>query len=186
MLSGAWISFALWVAIFILMLKERHHINSHLTDESMFGSEFGGSRRGMSSRMSNGSFDKMSQSRYSNYSGSQMSGSRMGNSSARGGGRRGRDPYWQQQQQQNANSLNMSYQTDAAPPYVKQPTGHGATSMPPMPPAEPNSLLDYFSSKLPTEDEVDVDGALAEHDLNEGPHYPPELQVRPWAWAVWL
>ena len=30
----------------------------------------------MSSRMSNGSFDKMSQSRYSNYSGSQMSGSR--------------------------------------------------------------------------------------------------------------
>lgn len=68
---GAWISFALWVAIFILMLKERHHINSHLTDESMFGSEFGGSRRGMSSRMSNGSFDKMSQSRYSNYSGSQ-------------------------------------------------------------------------------------------------------------------
>ena len=34
------------------------------------------SRRGMSSRMSNGSFDKMSQSRYSNYSGSQMSGSR--------------------------------------------------------------------------------------------------------------
>ena len=100
----------------------------------------------------------------------------MGNRSS-SGGRRGRDPYWQQQQQQ-ANSLNMSYQTDAAPPYVKQPTGHGATSMPPMPPAEPNSLLDYFSSKLPTEDEVDVDGALAEHDLNEGPHYPPELQVR--------
>lgn len=181
MSSGAWISFALWIAIFVLMLKERHHINSHLTDESMFGSEFGGSRRGMSSRMSNASFDKMSQSRYSNYSGSQVSGSRMGNSSARGG-RRGRDPYWQQQQQQHANSMNMSYQTDAAPPYVKQPTGHGATpssSMPPLPPAaEPNSLLDYFSSKLPTEDEVDVDGALAEHDLNEGSRYPPELQVK--------
>ena len=178
MLSGAWISFALWVAIFILMLTQRHHINAHLTDESMFGSEFGGSRRGMSSRMSNGSFDKMSQSRYSNYSGSQMSGSRMGNSSSRGGGRRGRgDPYWQQQQQHQGNSLNMSYQTDSAQPYVKQPAG--PTSMPVMPPAEPNSLLDYFSSKLPAEDVVDVDDALAEHDLNEGPHYPTELQVRP-------
>ena len=109
-----------------------------------------------------------------------MSGSRMGNISS-SGGRRGRDPYWQQQQQQQANSLNMSYQTDAAPPYVKQPTGHGgAQTMPVLPPAaEPNSLLDYFSSRLPTaEDVVDVDDALAEHDLNEGPHYPPELQVR--------
>ena len=155
------------------MLKERHHINSHLTDESMFGSEFGGSRRGMSSRMSNGSFDKQSMGRYSNYSGSQMSGSRMGNSSARGG-RRGRqqqqgEPYWQQEQ-----SMNMSYQPDAAAPHVKQPGAAGRSSMPPLPPAaEPNSLLDYFSSKLPAEDVVDVDEALND----SRPHYPPELQV---------
>ena len=109
----------------------------------------------------------------------------MGNSSSRGG-RRGRDPYWQQQQQDNANSLNMSYQVDAAaqPPYVKQPTGH---SMPPMPPAaEPNSLLDYFSSKLPAaaEDVVDVDDALA--DLGEGLNYPPELQVRNTPIMAWM
>ena len=115
---------------------------------------------------------------------------RMGNSSSRGG-RRGRDPYWQQQQQDNANSLNLSYQVDAAaqPPYVKQPTGYTANSMPPMPPsAEPNSLLDYFSSKLPpaaaAEDVVDVDDALA--DLDEGPHYPPELQVRNAPIMVWM
>ena len=154
------------------MLKERHHINSHLTDESMFGSEFGGSRRGMSSRMSNGSFDKQSMGRYSNYSGSQMSGSRAGGSSARGG-RRGRqqqqqgEPYWQQEQ-----SMNMSYQPA---PYVKQPAAAaGRSSMPPLPPAaEPNSLLDYFSTKLPTEDVVDIDEALNE----SRPHYPPELQV---------
>jgi hypothetical protein len=41
----------------ILMVKERHHIKAHLTDESMWGSEFGGSRRS-ASRMSNQSFDK--------------------------------------------------------------------------------------------------------------------------------
>ena len=109
---------------------------------------------------------------------------RMGNSSSRGG-RRGRDPYWQQQQHDNATSLNMSYQVDAAaqPPYVKQP---GANSMPPMPPAaEPNSLLDYFSSKLPAaEDVVDVDDALA--DLDEGPHYPPELQVTNEMHPLWF
>jgi hypothetical protein len=41
----------------VLMVKERHHIKAHLTDESMWGSEFGGSRRS-ASRMSNQSFDK--------------------------------------------------------------------------------------------------------------------------------
>jgi hypothetical protein len=54
---GCWISFVLWTIILVLMVKERHHINAHLTDESMFGSEFGGSRRS-ASRMSNQSFDK--------------------------------------------------------------------------------------------------------------------------------
>ena len=43
-MTGAWISFALWAAIFILMLTQRAHITAHLTDESMFGSEFGGSQ----------------------------------------------------------------------------------------------------------------------------------------------
>ena len=41
------------------MVKERHHLKAHLTDESMWGSEFGGaSRRSVGSRMSNQSFDK--------------------------------------------------------------------------------------------------------------------------------
>ena len=69
-LAGSWISFAIWLLILVLMIKERHHIKAHLTDESMWGSEFGGaSRRSMGSRMSNQSFDK--QSRYSNQSGSR-------------------------------------------------------------------------------------------------------------------
>lgn len=66
----------------ILMLVERHHLKSRLGDESVLGSEFGGSRRSVS-RMSNASFDKMSQSRYSNYSGSQMSGRRPPRSGSR-------------------------------------------------------------------------------------------------------
>ena len=71
---GSWLSFVVWLAILILMLKERHYLKANLYDESVLGSEVG-SRRS-ASRMSNQSFDKMSQSRYSNYSGSQMSGSR--------------------------------------------------------------------------------------------------------------
>ena len=41
-LAGSWISAILWLIIFILMVVERHHIKAHLTDESMWGSEFGG------------------------------------------------------------------------------------------------------------------------------------------------
>ena len=68
-LAGSWISVILWIIVLALMVKERHHIKAHLTDESMWGSEFGGaSRRSMGSRMSNQSFDKMS--------GSYRSGSR--------------------------------------------------------------------------------------------------------------
>ena len=56
---GAWISFAIWLIMLLLMVKERHHLKAHLTDESMWGSEFGGaSRRSVGSRMSNQSFDK--------------------------------------------------------------------------------------------------------------------------------
>lgn len=78
--QGSWLSFVLWLMILILMLKERHHLKAHLTDESMFGSEWGGDRRSVASRMSNQSFDKMSQSRYSNHSGSgsHMSSSQQG------------------------------------------------------------------------------------------------------------
>ena len=56
-IPGCWMSFLLWSLMLVLMVKERHHIKAHLTDESMFGSEFGGSRRS-ASRMSNQSFDK--------------------------------------------------------------------------------------------------------------------------------
>ncbi len=76
------------------MILERRHLKANLYDESVLGSDFGGSRRS-GSRMSNQvrilrrnvthlclmrsfkfrqSFDKMSQSRYSNFSGA--SGSR--------------------------------------------------------------------------------------------------------------
>ena len=37
-IAGSWISTVLWLIIFILMVKERHHIKAHLTDESMWGS----------------------------------------------------------------------------------------------------------------------------------------------------
>ena len=156
-----------------LMLKERHHLKAHLTDESMFGTEFGGSRRGRTSRMSNASFDRMSQSRYSNYSGSQMSGSRMGNNSHKGG-RRGHhggsgQNYSSYQQQQEKAMLSPTATTMTADSYPM----NGTSQLKAPVVAEPNSLLDYFSSKPPMEDEVDVDGALADQHLD----YPQELQV---------
>merc|ERR1719342_509685 len=42
-LAGAWISALLWLVILLLMVKERHHLRAHLTDESMWGggSEYG-------------------------------------------------------------------------------------------------------------------------------------------------
>jgi len=36
-LAGAWISALLWLVILLLMVKERHHLRAHLTDESMWG-----------------------------------------------------------------------------------------------------------------------------------------------------
>jgi len=42
-MAGAWISTLIWVIILLLMIKERHHLRAHLTDESMWGggSEYG-------------------------------------------------------------------------------------------------------------------------------------------------
>ena len=58
-LIGSWISFVAWLIVFILMITLRQHLKAHLTDESMWGSQYGGrSRYGRSSsRMSDRSFD---------------------------------------------------------------------------------------------------------------------------------
>ena len=139
-LAGSWISVVLWLIILILMVKERHHIKAHLTDESMWGSEFGGaSRRSVGSRMSNQSFDK--QSRYSNQSGSRYSRSRH------------YDP-------------NGSYvkQPGVEPPLA---TSQPATILPqPNHQANQSSLMNYFAGgfKPSIEDEVvDEDAAINDH-----------------------
>merc|ERR1719288_290710 len=77
-LAGSWISFVAWLIVFILMITLRQHLKAHLTDESMWGSQYGGrSRYGRSSsRMSDRSFD--AGSRISNQSGSRYSGYRGG------------------------------------------------------------------------------------------------------------
>ena len=52
-LAGAWLSAVLWGCILVLMIKERHHLRAHLTDESMWGggSDYGpGSVRSGKSR----------------------------------------------------------------------------------------------------------------------------------------
>jgi len=54
-LAGAWISTILWSVILLLMVKERHHLRAHITDESMWGggSEYGaGSVKSVKSRQS--------------------------------------------------------------------------------------------------------------------------------------
>ena len=53
-LAGAWISAVLWSIILFLMVKERHHLRAHITDESMWGggSDYGqGSVRSGKSRL---------------------------------------------------------------------------------------------------------------------------------------
>jgi len=137
---GSWISFALWLIVLILMVKERHHIKAHLTDESMWGSEFGGaSRRSMGSRMSNQSFDKMS-GRYSNQSGSRYSRSR---------------------HYEPTSSINGSY---VKQPVVEPPL---ATSQPTVPlpnsqNAHQSSLMNYFSNPPQYDEAVDVDAAITD------------------------
>ena len=36
-MAGAWISASLWAIILMLMIKERHHLRAHITDQSMWG-----------------------------------------------------------------------------------------------------------------------------------------------------
>ena len=155
-LAGSWISVVLWLIILILMVKERHHIKAHLTDESMWGSEFGGaSRRSMGSRMSNQSFDK--QSRYSNQSGSRYSRSRH------------YDP-------------NGSYvkQPGVEPPLAtSQPA---STILPPSNQANQSSLMNYFggSWKQPEDEVVDVDAAINDHpDLDNPIQMQMQMQDHP-------
>ena len=55
---GSWCSFAAWLTVFILMITLRQHLKAHLTDESMWGSQYGGNKsRRSGSRMSERSFD---------------------------------------------------------------------------------------------------------------------------------
>merc|ERR1711899_281274 len=143
-LAGSWISFTIWLIMLLLMVKERHHLKAHLTDESMWGSEFGGaSRRSVGSRMSNQSFDKMS-GRYSNQSGSRYSHSR------------------HQPRNDVPPSLNGSYVKPNLPPNRQdRPLATSQASAPPPPPIQQNSLLNYFSESQHEADEiVDVDAAI--------------------------
>ena len=155
-IAGSWISFAIWLIILILMIKERHHIKAHLTDESMWGSEFGGaSRRSMGSRMSNQSFDK--QSRYSNQSGSRYSRSRH------------YDP-------------NGSYvkQPGVEPPLATSQLA--STILPPSNQANQSSLMNYFGGgmKQPEDEVVDVDAAINDHpDLDNPIQMQMQMQDHP-------
>lgn len=162
-LAGAWISFVLWMAILILMLKERHHIKAHLTDESMWGSEFGGaSRRSMGSRMSNQSFDKAS--RYSNQSGSRYSQSR----------------HQSRQYQPSLNGSSSHHQSSHL-----QKTPMTSTNQ------VQGSLMNYFNPQ--PDEVVDVDAALNEgldqidnsymvdpdlHDNSFESGFPPGLDLQ--------
>jgi len=53
-LAGAWLGTALWGVILLLMVKERHHLRAHITDQSMWGgSQYGqGSVKSGKSRQS--------------------------------------------------------------------------------------------------------------------------------------
>jgi len=151
-MAGAWISFAIWLIMLLLMVKERHHLKAHLTDESMWGSEFGGaSRRSVGSRMSNQSFDKMS-GRNSNISGSRYSHSRPPRNEA-------------------PPSINGSYVKPGINPSMQQQqmTRPLATSQV-VPEAkdtiQQNSLLNYFSQSTQPDEIVDVDAAINGTDYN--------------------
>ena len=52
-LAGAWLAAVLWSLILFLMMKERHHLRAHLTDQSMWGgSEYNHSVKSGKSRQS--------------------------------------------------------------------------------------------------------------------------------------
>lgn len=156
-LAGAWISFVLWLAILVLMLKERHHIQAHLTDESMWGSEFGGaSRRSMGSRMSNQSFDKAS--RYSNQSGSRYSQSR-------------------HQSRQYQASLNGSHHVPKATP-MAVPAGPSLMNY--FNPQAADEVVDVDAALNEGLDQIDnsymVDADLHDNSFESG--FPPGLDLQ--------
>ena len=52
-LAGAWLSVVIWSVILLLMMKERHHLRAHITDQSMWGgSEYNHSVKSGKSRQS--------------------------------------------------------------------------------------------------------------------------------------
>jgi len=52
-LAGAWLSAVIWTVILLLMVKERHHLRAHITDQSMWGgSEYAHSVKSGKSRQS--------------------------------------------------------------------------------------------------------------------------------------
>jgi len=52
-LAGAWLSAVIWSIILMLMIKERHHLRAHITDQSMWGgSEYNHSVKSGKSRQS--------------------------------------------------------------------------------------------------------------------------------------
>merc|ERR1719270_2186246 len=52
-LAGAWLSAVIWSVILLLMMKERHHLRAHITDQSMWGgSEYNHSVKSGKSRQS--------------------------------------------------------------------------------------------------------------------------------------
>ena len=52
-LAGAWLTAVLWSLILFLMMKERHHLRAHITDQSMWGgSEYNHSVKSGKSRQS--------------------------------------------------------------------------------------------------------------------------------------
>jgi len=191
-LAGSWISFVAWTIVFILMITLRQHLKAHLTDESMWGSQYGGKSRRGGSRMSEHSFDVRSNI-------SHQSGSRY--SASRGGG--GHPP----RGRQSLPPDNMSYQGSLqdgpprskylSPNYKATPSqissnGSAHKGQPPHrgrsreknTPDKSNpdsSLLKYFAEHPPVEEEVDIDFALNEHVLDErdghrasANHYPEQ------------
>jgi len=175
-IAGSWISTVLWLIIFILMVKERHHIKAHLTDESMWGSEFGGaSRRSMGSRMSNQSFDNQS-----NRSGSRYSGSYSNNRSRNVSNNPNRSV--RSQQPLPPKDLDISNEISYIQPHFEKPlatsqptttTGSGSNHY--VPQQQQNSLLNYFSQNPPQDEEVDIDAALNDQSLMNGQEHTTDL-----------
>merc|ERR1711899_715555 len=158
-LAGSWLSFVIWLIMLILMVKERHHLKAHLTDESMWGSGFGGaSRRSVGSRMSDQSFDKMS-GRYSNQSGSRYSHSR----APRNGGPPSLNGSYLQPggvkpMDRPSHQMDRPLATSQAIPEIDM-TG------------QPNSLMAMYSQNNEDDEIVDVDAAINGTEYNAHADY---------------